>query len=342
MSELTVPIAVLNPGGRDPDQDFPDFAGQPNPAIHAPVNYHGYAAATGGSFLRSVAAVRERRFPNVLLLLRSDLKDSLNALRHLKQAGCTVLISFKESGLHQVSQTLQKSGNTECLALLCREADGALSSTDDLLAVYQSAGAKIAEFIPTPYPIGEPNWNFSIPPAERRGIFMGTREFDVPSRNHTLALSAALATGYPITVVNDAGRAGRKAVEALATAQSDGNLTIIDGRRPYPEYLQNMTRHRLVWQWDLSAVPGQVAGDSLLCGLPCVGGNGATERLAFPELCGHGRTLADGIALIHRLMSDDLFYASQTASAATLGKDRLGFPLVRERLAALFRTASAS
>lgn len=334
--ETCAPLAVLNSSGRDADQDFPDFAGAPDPAVHAPVNYHGYAAATGGAFLKSVEAVRRRGLKNVLLLLRSDLRASLTALRQLQSQGCRVFVSFKESGLHQVSQTLLKPGNPAFFADLCQMADGAVSSTEDLVAIYQAAGARRLGFIPTPYPVEDPRWDFSIPVTERSGIFVGTREFDVPTRNHALALTSAFSLGESVTVVNDDGRTGRRRIESLAAGRPGVKLQIIEGRCPYPEYLRNMARHRLVWQWDMSAVPGQVAGDALLCGIPCLGGNGATERLVFPGLCGHGRTLPEGMELARRLLADTAFYEAQNQEAKVAALASVSFAVVRERLAAMF------
>lgn len=333
-------LAVLNPGGRDPDQDFPDFAGAPDPKLHAPVNYHGYAAATGGAFLKSVDSVRTRKISSVLLLLRSELETSLKVLRELKNGGVRVFVSFKESGIHQVSATLLKSKNGERFREICHEAHGAVSSTRDLVAVYEAVGARKVEFIPTPYPLNDPRWNFSQPTSSRQGIFVGTREFDIPSRNHALALLIALQLGREfsetVTVVNDVGRRGRRQIEQIATACPEAKFKIIEGRRSYPEYLQTMAHHRIVWQWDQSAVPGQVAGDALLCGIPCVGGNGAMERLAFPDWCGHGRSLTEARDIAKRLLSDAADCADVSAQALDDARQKLSFEAIRLQLASLF------
>ena len=80
-----------------------------------------------------------------------------------------------------------------------------------------------------------------------------------------------------------------------------------------------MASHRLVLQFDQSSVPGQVAGDSLLCRIPTVGGNGAVEQLAFPELSGSGRTFDQLVELTRRLLNDEGFYEEQLEA---LGKVR--------------------
>ena len=79
-------LTVLNPGGHDPEQQFPDGAGDIGPQ-HAPVNFHAFAACTGGSFQRRATAEKTP----VLLLLRGDFKASERAFARLKKTGCPVL-----------------------------------------------------------------------------------------------------------------------------------------------------------------------------------------------------------------------------------------------------------
>ena len=271
-------FAVLNPRGRDPERHFRDGAGAPDDRGHAPVNYHAYAACMGGGFFREVSAI-PGDVKAVLLLLRSDLKASLVAMKALRLRGKTVAISWKESGQHQVAQQLDSAKNLAMFREICASADAALSSTPELVPLYRSAGARVAEFIPTPYPVEEARWDFSRPLAGRSGIFIGTREWDAPSRNHAAALLKACALGGAVTVFNLDGRAGRKKLDALGCVR----LRVIDGRMPYTDFLREMAKCRVVFQCDASAVPGQVAGDSLLCRMPCIGGNGAVDRLAFRD-----------------------------------------------------------
>ena len=141
---------------------------------------------------------------------------------------------------------------------------------------------------------------FRGPLYERRGLFIGTREFEVLSRNHLLALSAARTFSVPITVINPDGKSGRQRLQALKFPEDQ--LTVA-APLPYPKYLRLIAGHRLVLQFDQSSVPGQVAGDSLLCRIPTVGGNGAVERLAFPELHGSGRTFDQLVELARRLLT---------------------------------------
>ena len=314
-------IAVLNPGGRDAEQRFPDGAGAVDARVHPPVNYHAYAACTHGGFFRDARAI-PGDMRAVLLLLRSDLKPARAALETLKSAGRTVAISWKESGQHQVAQQLDSAANLALFREICALADGALSSTPELVRLYIDAGTNVSECIPTPYPLDDARWDFSRPLAERSGIFIGTREWDVPSRNHAAALLRASAAGVPVTVFNLDGRAGRGKLDAIFRGAP---LHVIEKRLPYPDYLREMAKCRVVFQLDASAVPGQVAGDALLCRMPCTGGNGAVEREAFDES-------ADLATLLH----DDAAWLAtvQTSQARALAS--LSFAAGAKRLAGFF------
>jgi hypothetical protein len=312
-------LAVLNPGGRDPDQSFEHGPGQPSETSHPPVNYHAYAACTHGAFYRSTEIAAQHR--SVLLLLRGDLSESQRAFEVLKSHGCFVAVSFKESGTQQVGGQLSRGKRFQLFREIASSADLCLSSTPDLMPLFASVSKRTVH-IPTPYPFEFTPWNYSRPPYERRGIFIGTREFDVLSRNHLLALSAARTFSVPITVINAEGNAGLRRLQAFKFPEDQ--LTVATPL-PYPKYLKLMAGHRLVLQFDQSSVPGQVAGDSLLCRIPTVGGNGAVEQIAYPALHGHGRTFDQLTELTLDLMHDDEFYKEQLAALETTAVEHLSF-----------------
>ncbi len=323
-------LAVLNPGGRDPNQSFEDGPGQPVETSHPPVNYHAYAACTKGAFYRSTEIAARHR--SVLLLMRGDLNDSQRAFEVLKSHGCFVAVSFKESGTQQVAGQLSRQRRFQLFREIASTADLCLSSTPDLIPLFASVSKRIAH-IPTPYPFEFTNWNFSRPPNKRRGIFIGTREFDVLSRNHLLALSAARTFSVPITVINLEGNAGRRRLQALKFPEDQ--LTVADPL-PYPKYLKLMAGHRLVLQFDQSSVPGQVAGDSLLCRIPTVGGNGAVEQIAYPALHGQGRTFDQLTELTRELMHNEAFYKEQLAALEKTAGEHLSFAKGLESLSRWF------
>ena len=317
-------FAVLNPGGRDPAQAFPNGAGSPQDPGHPPVNYHAYAACCNGGFYRRVSEIPAPTQAVLVLLRRKGLEEARTAIRDLKKSGRRVLVSWKESGLHQVADALADAKRHDIFRVICREADGFLSSTPDLVPLYRSAGCKTGTFLPTPYPVDAPAWDFSRNLEERAGIFIGTREFSVPSRNHLLAVSTACTLG-PVTVINTDGRAGERLLRSISP-----EIKIVNGTLPYPEYLRLIASHRLVFQLDRSAVPGQVAGDALLARVPCVGGDGAVDRLAFERLSG---PQIDAAQLAQELLTDDHAYGREVERSQHAALEHLSFGAISKRRA---------
>jgi hypothetical protein len=106
---------------------------------------------------------------------------------------------------------------------------------------------------------------------------------------------------------------------------------------PYPDYLREVARHKIVLQLDTSFVPGQVAGDALLCRIPCAGGNGAIDRLAFPESCGFARSIHDVHEVASRLLSDLEFYRASVAAMIPAASKQLSFEVGASQLEEFFR-----
>jgi len=328
------PFCVLNPGGRDAEQEFLEGAGSREAPGHAPINYHAYAACMRGGFYRKVENVPPGTRGVLVLLRKRNLRRALQAIMKLKARGVRGWISLKESGSHQVADFLNDVTRVTLFGDACRMADGYISSTRNLTALYRMAGCVRGSFIPTPYPVESEAWNFAVPVAERRGIFVGTREPGVPSRRHVEAVLLADRLSrkleIPVAVMNDGTRRGGMLLKAIRG--DNPYLHIIEGPLPYARYLKLMAVHRIVWQLDASDVPGQVAGDALLCRVPCVGGNGAVERIAFPDLCGQGRSPEELFELAGTLLVDDLAYAGAMDRSQALAGDALSFGAIRRRI----------
>lgn len=324
-------FAVVNPGGRDRSQSFATGPGAPRGGGHAPVNFHAYAACLGGNFFRDEREVEEGAA--LLLLRKRNLRQVLASIERLRRRGVKVLVSCKETGSHQVAELLGDATRWEPFCQICRAADAVLTPVSALETLYRAAGATRVEREPTPYPLEFPEWNFGVPLEKRHGIFVGTREFGVPTRNHLAAVAMADALSRelacPLAVVNSEGRRGRM---LLKTFQRGNPLFyILEGPLAYADYLEAMARHRIVWQLDASSVPGQVAGDALLCRMPCVGGDSEIERIAFPEFaCGASReALAEQARGL--LSSDDRWTASVEESSRR-AEEFLTFHAVAGRL----------
>lgn len=329
-------LNVLNPDGNDPEQDF--SAGGDS-AAHAPVNFHAYAACTGGSFLRVVKRAVEAQRP-VLLLLRGDFRASERALLALKKARVPVAVSLKETGLHQIAEQLDEKSRLSRFLRIVREADGYIAPTPEAADFCRTVrgNAESVAFIPTPYPLHDERWNFSRPITERKGIMLGTREWDIPTRNHAAALLAAQrlseATGEPVTTYNCDGRREERLLARLDFRP--GQLTVHNREDKYVDYLRVMAAHKIVFQLDTSFVPGQVAGDALICRLPCVGGNGTIDRIAFPELCGNSRLIGELIEAALALLRDSTHYLAAVAASQTRAGEQLSFTRAARELEKFF------
>ena len=155
-------LTVLNPSGRDPAQAFPDGAGE-TALPHAPTNFHAYAACTRGSFERETKDASSKATP-VLVLLRGDFRGSERAVVALQNAGRFVAVSLKETGLHQIANQLNNSTRLTRFLSVVRKANGCLAPTPEAADLYRSVrGPERVAFIPTPYPVDDPRWDFSRP-----------------------------------------------------------------------------------------------------------------------------------------------------------------------------------
>src|SRR5215470_9454731 len=148
-------LTVLNPGGRDPQQQFHRVPA-PGEGEHPPINFHAFAACTLGAFHCTVRSAIAEGTP-VLLLLRSDFRASERAFADLKRQGRVVAVSLKETGLHQIAQQLRNAEKLSRFMKIVGEADGCIATTPEAAEIYQRVRTKgnpaTVAFIPTPYPI---------------------------------------------------------------------------------------------------------------------------------------------------------------------------------------------
>ena len=325
-------LAVLNPGGRDHEQHFAENRA-PQANEHAPVNFHAYAACSHGTVFRDIKRAIASNWP-VLLLLRGDFRASERALAELKKSKRKTAVTLKETGAHQIAQQLNDPARFARFVNIVREADGCIGSTPEAAELFRSFRPDGIDFIPTPYPIEDENWNWAM--EYRSGIFVGTRELTVPTRHHFAALLAAKKlsdeTKEPVTVFNsDRGR-GAKLIAAIGFRK----IRVHEKRMGYRAYLGELARHKIVFQFDRSRVPGQVAGDALLCRSVCIGGDGAIERIAFPKTCGEKRSDDALIEIAQRLLTNEDQRQNVAEEATNIAREKLSFRVGREALARFF------
>src|SRR6478672_2202501 len=149
-----------------------------------------------------------------------------------------------------------------------------------------------------------------------------------------MARQLSESTGEPVTVVNLDGFKGRRLLGELNFPE--GKLRLIEKWKTCPDYLRDVARHKIVLQLDRSHVPGQVAGDALLCRIPCVGGDGAIERIAFSRTCGEGRTICEIVSMALDLLKNADLRATIVSESQERALEQLSFQAVRSQLAKFF------
>lgn len=330
-------LCVLHPSSREPEQVFTDFAGKPDPKGIPPLGYRALAACTGGGFYRKDSAIPEGE-RRVLLVLTRNLKACRQIMVNLRREGKTVMLAWEKPGAFELENLLRSPSDLAVFREICGRAHGALAVTADLEPVFRGGGVLHVETIPTPLPVDSTEWDFSIRPEERNGILLGTWETEEPSRRHRtalLGLKDVVSQMYePLTVFNLDGWRGRRWLRQLG--YPPGLLRVIERRLPYTEYMRKMASHKLVFQLDASGGLGRVAGDALMCRIPCVGGTGVTERIIFPDLCGHGVSASDLLHLTSRLLDHGHDRESAVDRALDLARQRISFEMIQQSLEQLF------
>src|SRR6476660_6259773 len=143
------------------------------------------------------------------------------------------------------------------------------------------------------------------------------------------------STGESVTLFDYDGRRGARLLSEMGFRA--GKLRVLNKKLAYPDYLREIARHKIVLQLDTSFVPGQVAGDALLCRIPCVGGNGAIDRLAFPDTNGFARSIEEVERIASRLLTERDFYRSTVTKLIPAATKLLGFEIIAKQLAEFFK-----
>lgn len=334
------PLDVLVPQGRDEHMDFSGGVPDPSSDGHAPINFHAFAAASGGSFHAEIGTIKADRRA-VLVLIPRRAERALEAAIALKNAGHLVLATWKECGVHQIESMLRSADHETAIGRMKDVVDGwiAASPAASLFLGAWEPRVRMHE-LPTPYPVDVDAWRNETAWKDRSGIFVGTREWKVPTRRHADAMRLAmiLAKDHPgtrLTCIHTGGMCGRWRVWRMHRGQVDVRLL-----RPmsYRRYLECLGRARLVLQRDASGVPGQVAGDSLLAGVPCLGGDGMLDRLAFGHLPGAPDDESRVLECASRLLESEEAWSLAMAEARARAGESVAFNAFRVRWAELARS----
>lgn len=310
-----------------------------------PVGVAAFAAGPGAVWCRDPAAVPAGASA-VLVVLAGPLARFPDVLRSLPATGRTVVVALADSGGMPVADLVAKPEGLRAFYAICRLADAAIATSAESEHFFRDAGMPLVEFIPPPCPVDDPRWDLSVDPGRRRGILIGTADFVAHYRNHAAALLSlrelAVESSQPVTVVRTGGIFDRRMLRQVRRHWPPGLLRVVSGPLAPARFARLMAAHKLVFQLEWAGGAGDVAATALLCRIPCVGGHGAVERIAFPGLTGFGRTTEDLLALAAGLLRDAGAAADAVAEARARARTRLAPDLARSRLVDVLGRAAAA
>ena len=326
-------FAVVQPGARSRNRSFANGPGGPDDVGPAPEGILAYAACRNGSFHRSLRTLPADVNDVLLILDKNNLRKASDALKVLRKRSARVRVSCFDSCSTSLAAMLGDVTRFELFREICRSADGAIAATPESVSLYETSGALETQFIPPPCPVDEPAWDFSQPAGKRRGIFIGTNSFLSGGANHIAALMAADRLSRelecPLAVVNTEGRRGGMILKSLR--KNNPLFFIVEAPVDHADLLRVMSLHRIVWQFDADAGPGASASAALLCRIPCVGGNGAVERIAFPGLSSPA-SREDLLESARLLLTNDKAWQEEVEASQYRAAEFLSFRKTASRL----------
>jgi len=328
-------FAVLQPGARSRSRCFAQGPGSPDDPGPFPHGLHAYAACRSGSFHRSLRSLPVHADDVLLVLEKRNLRKALAALKFLRGKGARIRVTCHDSGSAGIAALLGDVTRFDLFREICRCADGAVAATPESVSVYAAAGSPETLLIPPPCPVDLPEWDFSQPAGKRRGIFIGTDSFLPGSSNHMAALMMADRLSRelecPLAVVNTEGRRGGMILKSLR--KNNPLFFLVEAPVGLPDLLRVVSLHRIVWQLDASSDWGAGGPAALLCRIPCIGGNGAVERIAFPGLSSPA-SREDMLESARLLLTNDKEWQEQVDASQHRAAEFLSFRKTAVRLQA--------
>lgn len=216
------------------------------------------------------------KYDGVILLFNNHPHKLIPFVKKLKMMGKKVCVGYHE-GFDDFMLRANSSWDFSWLKLVKQLVDCAdaywnvIPSAND---VFKSLFEKPVFGVLHAVPFKE--WNHSItkPIEERNGILLATRSFNQRIRRNTLAALAvanlaAKKLDTHVTFVSESGQ--------IPPEQLDRVKTII-GSFPYVDWLDLISKHKLVVHFDESHTLGQIVSDAALVDVMCIGGNSENNR----------------------------------------------------------------
>ena len=212
---------------------------------------------------------RVYEYDGVILLANHQPQLLIPFVKKLKTMGKIVVVGYHE-GFGDFMWAAQNNSFVKNFKALVNEADAYWNVIPSAANVFMSLFRKVIVNSLHAVPLEEWQHEFTKPPEEREGIFIASRSIEQRlSRNHIAAVAiadlAAHMLGTYATYVTEE--------EVPPIMKNFTRVQIIKGPLSYVNWLELMSRHKIVFHYDNSHTLGQPVMDALLVDLPCIGGN---------------------------------------------------------------------
>ncbi len=305
--------------------------------IHAPISWHGYAAAMNGRIVCAPADNWKEHVKwadTVLALWNFNPKVAMQAIQDMKRLGKRVIGAFHENGdtFQWHARDLDWLLNFKNCANAC---DAIFTYPRDRVYrnIYTSMGITCQLlYIPQPY-YTKKSSGYIIPKHKRRGIFIAPRRklTEIERRNwiYNIIISTKLIgkkynTAGPIanriTTINDSQVPNEILANQLKAVFNGYNIEVIQPLE-YHSYLKMIAGHQVTINLDASDTQGQTDADSLFVDVPLYQPPGLDFRTDFGDI-------------YHDLFSNGL---DDDQSIATIMNDISSFTAVREKIDQWYR-----
>ncbi len=286
----------------DRSQDFSRNIYWDTPHAHPPNSWHSFCAATNGKFynVTEPSALKQlsQDIPETILFSFSQpnfyLFDVYPKLAvKMKKSGAKVFLGFHEN-FYILNEIIKKNASyLKKIHALSEHFDAYINTNFSDYNLFWEKTTGLHVF----------NWYFCFPTQKikfprferKNGLMLGARSISENSRNFisnlVFGLRLAEKLDTHLTVIDEQNICSR-----LFPSKK---LRLIKQRLKWPDYLNELEKHRIILNMDHTFTIGQVVTDSCFVGTLCFGGASESQKLLFPEL-GYQKTDLEKIS--HQIM----------------------------------------
>jgi len=333
-----------------------------NYSKHPPTCFHSFAAATNGMVvnLHDSQTDIDKLSSCDMVLIHANVNPllAIDVSYRLKELGKVVLLSYHENikALNNIHYMWPNYTIEFIETLETGFIDALLFSTPlkgKLLWEFISERAsKPVEYCPTTCACPRLE-NILTPIDKRKGIIIGTRHFDIEITRNTLQnliLTAKLSNQYdvPVTFVfaNIDPSFSHHIDDWYKVFDKQSNFNLICGNKhivhrvnhilSYLDCVRLISKHRICINLDWAMSQGDVPGDCMWVNVPCIGGNGNIQDIAFSSIKVDDTNLDQVYDTCGQLLTDDNLYGQVCFDIEQKFLQNFTYDIARQRLTEIY------